>query len=117
MRISDWSSDVCSSDLISPVKKPRFCASTAFSCEASAMRSWSSREIRKSAATFSAVSGIESTPYFDFLKGLTKRQPMVVSYTALAREKALSALGITNGERLMFQSEARRVGEEYVRTW
>jgi hypothetical protein len=32
-----------------------------------------------SAATFSAVSGIESTPYSAFIAGLTKRQPMVVS--------------------------------------
>jgi len=44
-----------------------------------------------SAATFSAVSGIESTPCFAFIAGLTKRQPMVVSYTALLRENALSA--------------------------
>ena len=37
------------------------------------------REMPKSAATFSAVSGMESTPYFAFICGLTKRQPMVVS--------------------------------------
>ena len=30
-------------------------------------------------ATFSAVSGIGSTPYFAFIFGFTKRQPMVVS--------------------------------------
>ena len=30
-------------------------------------------------ATFSAVSGIESTPYWASMIGLTKRQPMVVS--------------------------------------
>ena len=35
--------------------------------------------IWKSSATFSAVSGIESTPYCSFISGLTKRQPMVVS--------------------------------------
>ncbi len=29
--------------------------------------------------TFSAVSGMESTPYLLFIRGLTKRQPMVVS--------------------------------------
>ena len=33
-----------------------------------------------------------------------KRQPMVVSYTALARLKALSALGITKGARLMLST-------------
>ena len=34
----------------------------------------------------------------------TKRQPMVVSYTALARLKAVSALGMTNGARLMLST-------------
>jgi hypothetical protein len=34
----------------------------------------------------------------------TKRQPMVVSYTALLREKALSALGMTKGARLMLST-------------
>jgi hypothetical protein len=33
----------------------------------------------QSAATFSPVSGMESTPYCAFISGLTKRQPMVVS--------------------------------------
>ena len=65
--------------MISASKKPAFCAATAFSCEASAMRSWASRSILKSVATFSAVSGIESTPYFSFISRLTKRQPIVVS--------------------------------------
>jgi len=39
-----------------------------------------------------------------FINGLTKRQPIVVSYTALLRLKALSALGITNGARLMLST-------------
>ena len=64
---------------ISASKKPRFCAATAFICEASAMRSWASRSILWSVATFSAVSGIESTPYSSFMRWLTKRQPIVVS--------------------------------------
>ena len=68
------------------------------------MRSWASRSILYSAATFSAVSGMESTPYFSFISLLTKRQPMVVSYTVLVRAKALSALGITNGARLMLST-------------
>ncbi len=65
--------------VISASKKPRFCAATAFSCEASAIRSCASRSILKSVATFSAVSGIESTPYWAFISLLTKRQPIVVS--------------------------------------
>ena len=43
------------------------------------MRSCASRSMLKSVATFSAVSGIESTPYCAFISWLTKRQPMVVS--------------------------------------
>src|SRR6218665_29341 len=76
-------------------------AATAFIWIASAMRSWASRQILKSVATFSAVSGIESTPYCAFISLLTKRQPMVVSYTALLRLKALSALGMTKHARPM----------------
>ena len=64
---------------ISRSKKPLFCAATAFSCDASAMRSCASRSILNCSATFSAVSGIESTPYCVFISVLTKRQPMVVS--------------------------------------
>ena len=55
---------------------------------AAAQRCWrAQREARpgprgampKSAATFSAVCGIESTPNAAFICGLTKRQPIVVS--------------------------------------
>jgi len=35
--------------------------------------------MENSTATFSAVSGIESTPYWACINLLTKRQPMVVS--------------------------------------
>ena len=45
----------------------------------SAKASWSARLTWNSAATFSAVSGIASTPYFSFISLLTKRQPIVVS--------------------------------------
>jgi hypothetical protein len=55
-------------------------------------------------ATFSAVSGMLSTPYISFMRLFTKRQPMVVSYTALVREKAVSALGMTKGARLMLST-------------
>lgn len=44
------------------VEKPLLCAASALCCERSAMRSRASRSIRKSVATFSAVSGMESTP-------------------------------------------------------
>ena len=44
-----------------------------------AKKSWSSRVTWNVSATFSAVSGIDSTPYCASMIGLTKRQPMVVS--------------------------------------
>jgi hypothetical protein len=56
------------------------------------------------AATFSAVSGIESIPYWAFVSGLTKRQPIVVSSIFAARENALSALASTNGARDMLST-------------
>jgi len=64
---------------ISASKKPRCCAASVFCWLASAMRSCASRSMRYSAATFSAVSGIESMPYCALSSGFTKRQPMVVS--------------------------------------
>ena len=45
-----------------------------------------------------------STPYCAFMSLFTKRQPIVVSYTALLRLNALSALGMTNGARLMLST-------------
>ena len=60
--------------------------------------------MRCSAATFSAVSGIESIPYFAFISGFTKRQPIVVSSILAARENALSAFASTNGARLMLST-------------
>ena len=73
---------------------------------ASAARTRPGRRARLpySAATFSAVSGIESMPYFAFISGLTKRQPIVVSSIFAARENALSALASTNGARLMLST-------------
>lgn len=52
-------------------------------------------------ATFSAVWGIVSTPYYSFNFGLINRQPIVVSCIFWVRSKALSALPITNGARLI----------------
>ncbi len=68
-----------STGTISSAKKPDFCAAAARCWLRSANASWSSRLTLKSTATFSAVSGIWSTPYLAFICGLTKRQPMVVS--------------------------------------
>jgi hypothetical protein len=48
--------------VISASKKPACCAATALRWLASAMRSCASRSMPNSAATFSAVSGIESMP-------------------------------------------------------
>ena len=89
---------------VSPSKKPALCAACQRSCERSAKASWSARDTLNSAATFSAVSGIESMPYCCFISGLTKRQPMVVSSTFTLRENALSALAITNGARVMLST-------------
>ena len=58
----------------------------------------------KSSATFSPVSGIDSTPYCARITGLMKRQPMVVSKISALREKAVSALGITKGARDMLST-------------
>jgi hypothetical protein len=93
-----------STGTISPLKKPAALAAPQRCCERKAKASWSARAIPNSAATLSAVSGIESMPYCAFISLFTKRQPMVVSYTALLREKALSALGMTNGARLMLST-------------
>ena len=68
------------------------------------MESCASRSIPKSVATFSAVSGMESTPQLAFIRLLIKRQPMVVSWIALLRLKALSAFGMTKGARLMLST-------------
>ncbi len=88
-----------STGAISAAKKP--VALPARSCERSANASWSLRAICSSSATFSAVSAIWSTPYCCFMRGLTKRQPMVVSWTSAVRENASLAFPITNGARVI----------------
>src|SRR5207245_11596743 len=47
---------------------------------------------------------MESVPYLAFIRGLTKRQPMVVSSSFAVREKALSALPMTKGARDMLST-------------
>src|SRR5215472_17036659 len=47
---------------------------------------------------------MESAPYFAFMSGLTKRQPMVVSSSFIEREKAASALLNKNGARDMLST-------------
>src|ERR1700726_2192071 len=76
-------------------------AAPARCCERIANASWSARDTWNSSATFSPVSGIASTPYCAFIKGLMKRQPMVVSKISAEREKASPALPITNGARVI----------------
>ena len=68
------------------------------------MRSCASRAMPNSAATFSAVSGMESTPWRSFISRLTKRQPIVVSSIFALRENAASALPITKGARDMLST-------------
>ena len=70
---------------ISAAKNPAAIALPARCWERQAKASWSLRATWNSSATFSPVSGIESTPYCCFISGLTKRQPMVVSNTSLLR--------------------------------
>jgi hypothetical protein len=60
-------------------KVPSACARAARCWLRSAKASCASRVTWNSPATFSPVSGIESTPYCALSKGLMKRQPMVVS--------------------------------------
>ena len=70
----------------------------------SANASCSSRDTFHSSATFSAVSGIESVPYFSFITGLMNRQPMVVSSILAVRENADSDFAIANGARDMLST-------------
>ena len=74
-----------STGTISSARKPDCWAATARCCERSANSSCASRWIWNSSATFSAVSGMESMPYCASIRGLTKRQPMVVSSILGAR--------------------------------
>ena len=71
--------------VISSARKPDSCAATARCCERSANACCASRWIWNSSARFSAVSGMESMPYCASIRGLTKRQPMVVSSILGAR--------------------------------
>src|ERR1700687_5907815 len=79
---------------------------------ASAARCWlrsakatrSPPEIPNPSATIWPVSGMESVPYFAFISGLTKRQPMVVSSNLIERENAASALPTTKGARDMLST-------------
>ncbi len=64
-----------------------------------------------SAATFSAVSGIESIPYFALVSGFTKRQPIVVSSIFATRENALSAFASTKGARDMLSTPPATASE------
>ncbi|MNF07550.1 hypothetical protein D3C80_2077490 [compost metagenome] len=60
--------------------------------------------MENSAATFSAVSGIESMPYRSFMAVLMKRQPIVVSWISVLRWNGPSAFGMTKGARDMLST-------------
>ena len=90
--------------VISRAKNPLAWAVAARCWLRSANASWSARDTWNSCATFSAVSGMESTPYCAFSTGLTKRQPMVVSKISALRENASVALPMTNGARVMLST-------------
>src|SRR5690242_18997433 len=47
---------------------------------------------------------MESVSYFSFIKGFTKRQPIVVSSISAARENAASDFAITKGARDMLST-------------
>ena len=89
---------------ISRASRPVAMAFAARSCERRANASWCSREMPYSAATESAVSGIESVPYNFRMAGLTNRQPMVVSWISACRAHGTAALRMTNGARVMLST-------------
>ncbi len=81
MATSTGSPRRCGTDtvVISRASRPAAIALAARSWERSANASWSAREIPNRRATFSAVCGIESVPCSWSIRGLTSRQPIVVS--------------------------------------
>ena len=80
---------------ISAANNPAACAASARCWLRNANWSWSSREMAWSAATFSAVSGMDSTPNSRSSRGLAKRQPMVVSNICTSRANAVAPLEMT----------------------
>lgn len=70
---------------ISRASRPLAAAAAARAWERRAKASWSARPMPSRAATFSAVSGMPSVPYAAARRGLTNRQPIVVSCTSLPR--------------------------------
>ena len=52
-----------------------------------------------------------STPYFAFISGLTKRQPMVVSSIFAERENAESDFASTKGARVMLSTPPAMASE------
>ncbi len=89
---------------ISSASRPSACALAARCCDRYAKASCAARSTPNSAATFSAVSGIESMPHPLRISGLTSRQPIVVSYTSAVRANGVAAFGMTNGARLMLST-------------
>ena len=71
--------------MISLPSRPFSWARTARCWLRAAKASWSSREICRSVARFSAVCGMESVPNSSSIRRLTKRQPMEVSNICTSR--------------------------------
>ena len=92
---------------ISSLKCPAAMAASAFSWDRTANASASSREMPSTAASSSAVSGMEyvilpsreSSP--EAKRSFTKRQPMEVSKVSPGLAKALVGFSVTQGARLM----------------
>ena len=54
---------------------------------------------------------MESTPYWAFISGFTKRQPMVVSSSFMLRENAASDFAMTKGARDMLSTPPAMTSE------
>ena len=83
--------------MISAARRPSAWAAAVFSWLHREKRSWSSRLMENSAARFSAVSGMVSTPYSSFIRLLTNRQPMVVSCISRLPRKCFRGLAHDKG--------------------
>ena len=86
----------------SSAKRPAASAAAQRRWLSSANASWSARLTPQRSATFSPVSPMLSSGKRSAMRGLGKRQPIVVSYTVRSpRANAFSSLPITSGARLI----------------
>src|SRR3546814_11658792 len=97
MRISDWSSDVCSSDLFPPVPAQR---DTAFR----AWFAWSNEQLRDSAG----LAGRR------LLRGADGAYVGLVEHASAATFAQMHASPAASEVQQQLRSEERRVGQEWV---